>query len=413
MEDYQASLYRGQQLREADRRILHACLSTNPTTDFPLEVFCEEFLASAATFWIPDDFDENEMILSRWYNRPDLDNDHERKTFNINNSFAQKWKREKDCCILKYGVDQFKILSWDNRHLKEYAVKEFSAAAFICFRSDSKIYGLLHLYYHTAGPYFGEREISDLCPIIGAYIKTFSNEMRSIMVERRKIGHEIARMISQADSKVEAISKKLSRMPAMNKPIADLRKALSAAHEAASNKTFIEGVYDRMRSSKYLILRQQALTAFHLALSKFDRPFAMIAQLRIHPRAEIKFSEDDMGLLLSNIAMNAVKYTASGGSISIIFSYSNRGSVLTISNMSAKLSARELERVWRFGVRGGNADGVEGDGIGLSIISDICHAYRIRARLRQRRSRQTIWTDLTLSFPPRMCRLPRGQHEGA
>jgi signal transduction histidine kinase len=388
-------------------RILHACLSRNPTTDFPLDVFCEELGAVAATFWVQGDFDTNEMTLSGWHNRPDLERDHDRVSFSLDRSFAGRWRKSSPQYVLRCTRDEFQRLRWDNNQLKAYAVETFQGIVFICLRTGTQIVGLVHLYYDRNPPRLNGEEMSMLATLLGAYIKTFSDEMRSIMIERRKIGHEIARMISQADSKLSSIAKRIEKLDGLQQPISDLKKALSAAYEAASNKTFVEGVYDRMPRASFILLRPQILTALHLAIAKFNKPFSMVTQNNVSGTIEIKMSQDDIGLLLSNILMNAVKYTVLGGSISIKFTSPGRGGTLIVSNMSARMSRSDLERVWRFGIRGPNAGGIEGDGIGLSIVSDICSAYNIGVRLTQRRTEHATWTDLALSFPPRLCRQER------
>jgi len=390
-------------------RILHACLSRNPTTDFPLDVFCNELGATAATFWVQEDFDPSEMTLSGWHNRPDLDRDHDRVSFSLNRSFAGRWRQPYSSSVLRCTKDDFQRLSWDNQKLKAYATEHFRGIVFICLRADDQIAGLVHLYYTEIPPHLDSEQMSGLASLLGAYIKTFSDEFRSVMVERRKIGHEIARMISQADSKLSSLATRFSKYEGLQQPISDLKKALSAAYEAASNQTFIEGVYDRMRRASFLRLRPQILTALHLATVKFDRPFSMVTQNNVPATVEIKMSEDDIGLLLSNVLMNAVKYTVVGGSISLKFMSSERGGTLIVSNMSARMSKADLERVWRFGIRGPNAGEIEGDGIGLSIVSDICSAYKISVRLTQRKTEHATWTDLALSFPPRLCRQQRHQ----
>jgi len=398
-------------VRDAYRRILQACLATNPTTDFPVEVFSEELSAAAAAFWVRSDLDENEIVLSKSINRPDLEDRQDRVSFYLTNSFVARFLESSHTDVISASIDELREMPWDNEHLKRYAEENFMGAIFISFKDADSLRAMLSLYYDSERPELIEPDFSHLRLFISTYLNTMSKELRSIMVERRKIGHEIARMISQASSKVATFNNKISKNSSLRQPLSDVQKALAAAREAASNKTFIEGVYDRKAHSRPLSLRTELLTAFHLALAKYNKRFTMITQINISYTAKIWFAEEDLGLLFSNIAANAVKYTVAGGAISIVFSISDKGSTLTISNLSKPMSASELERVWRFGVRGGNADGLDGEGIGLSIVNDICYAYGARAKLSQRRSGRNVWTDLTLSFPPKMCsdrRIQRG-----
>lgn len=386
-------------------RIVQACVSANPINDFPIDVFCEEFQANAGTFWIQDEYNDNEMMLLRSFNRPDLDSRSERLTFSLENSFSGQWKRQPSLNFICSQRYEYKNMIWDNIDLKNYTVDNFNSMLSICFRFEENIVGLAHLYYESEIPTIDDCDMAILSDLISRYIKTFSDEIRSIMIERRKIGHEIARMISRAQGKVITISERLTKSSNIRLQLSDLQKYLSAAHEAASNKTFIEGVYDRKTKSQNIQLRPEILTAFKSHVDS-EQNIPIIIE-GISNNIEIKFARDDLGLLMSNIATNAMKYTVPMGTIIVTFGFIENRSSLTVSNMSKRLSPSELERIWRFGVRGENAREMAGEGIGLTIVSDICSAYNIRARLSQRKRDGSTWTDLTLTLPPRMCRSKR------
>ena len=142
---------------------------------------------------------------------------------------------------------------------------------------------------------------------------------------------------------------------------------------------------------------------FLLTLTEAGKSYNDIVDNGIPYDAVIYFSEDDLGLLLSNIASNAVKYTVGEGEISISLVPAGDRMQLTVSNTSAPMSMKDKEKIWRFGARGDNARGIEGEGIGLPIIKDICSVYNVERSLTQDRRDGAIWTDLVLSFPPGVC----------
>jgi hypothetical protein len=399
-------------LRDKIPKLLRSCLAANPLTDFPIELFCDQLGAAAGTFWVQGEYDENEMVLSQWHNRPDLDDGHGRIAFPLNDSFMKDCIGPDQSPYIADSMKNFEQKGWASASLKNYAISNFKNGLFICLKPKrDKCSAIVSLYFYENMPNLDITDMTLLSVEIGTYIDTFTREMNLIMIERRKIGHEIARMLSLAESKLNRLKSVVYKNTAAIEPLADLKKALSSASEAASNETFIEGVINRKRYSRRLPLRRELVSAFHLAISKFGLSYNIIADNNIKPSLEIYISGDDLALLFSNIATNAVKYTIPGGGITTKISEFSGRSTLTISNMSKPLSKRDLERVWRFGLRGDNSEDVEGEGIGLTIVSDICSAYNIERSMSQRHSDNAVWTDVNLSFPSRMC-IDRKQNEG-
>ena len=81
-----------------------------------------------------------------------------------------------------------------------------------------------------------------------------------------------------------------------------------------------------------------------------------------------------IGQIVSNVLLNAVRYTPSGGRIAVACTHRGDGLELTIADSGPGVSQEERERIFVGGVRGSAAKGRPGSGLGLAIAKEFVEA---------------------------------------
>ena len=65
----------------------------------------------------------------------------------------------------------------------------------------------------------------------------------------------------------------------------------------------------------------------------------------------------------------------------------------------------DLEMMWRYGHRGDNSPNIAGEGVGLSVVSDICDAYGLSPHADQSFTSAAMRTNIRIDFPRNMARV--------
>ncbi len=81
-----------------------------------------------------------------------------------------------------------------------------------------------------------------------------------------------------------------------------------------------------------------------------------------------------IGRIVSNVLLNAVRYTPSGGSVSIDCAHHGDALEVTVADSGPGVRPEERERIFEGGVRGSAALGQPGSGFGLAIAKEFVEA---------------------------------------
>ena len=109
-------------------------------------------------------------------------------------------------------------------------------------------------------------------------------------------------------------------------------------------------------------------------------------QLQLH----FAFSDDGMvtadesriAQVIENFATNAIKYTPSGGQVTVTIQTRRDGTSFTIENESEPLPAEALDKVWDAFYRADTARSGGGTGLGLAIAKNIVELHGGRCAVR-------------------------------
>lgn len=78
---------------------------------------------------------------------------------------------------------------------------------------------------------------------------------------------------------------------------------------------------------------------------------------------------------LSNLIENALKFTPSGGAVRIMGYNDNRGAIIRVADTGPGIATSEQRAVFTRFYRGRQTGGVEGSGLGLSLVRAICRLH--------------------------------------
>lgn len=97
-----------------------------------------------------------------------------------------------------------------------------------------------------------------------------------------------------------------------------------------------------------------------------------------------------------NLLTNALRFTPSGGQISVLLRRRNGGSEVTVADTGCGISAHHIPNVFNRFFRGDASRGSEGTGLGLSIVKSIMQIHRGDVAVESEIGKGTV---ITLSFP--------------
>lgn len=391
-------------------------LSKNPLTEFPLEAIAKAYNADAATFWLNDYIEPDYMVLKFSYQRPDLEYGGKELVYDLKMSFIPKLMRRCDSSFILVQAADLRDEYWENLELRNHTCDNYAEIFFIILLDDrNHVRASIHLYYIKPKPVNYTNDQTQLfSDVVSNFIRILIDESERSTVERRKVGHEIARLLSDCQLKLKKLrdianNRGIDALSRAAINFRDLSQSLASAKDASDNETFVEGVLKRHHASSHVNLHDQFKISSHTALSSYAK-----ARIQIDPfppdffELYILIHRIDLDLILSNVFSNAAKYSKVGSSIVTHIKQYDKEILIDIANTSSPLSIEELSDAWRYGYRGKNASGESGGGVGLSVVSDICGVYGITRRLTQDKRAGQIWTHCLLGVPNNLCRWRKG-----
>jgi two-component system phosphate regulon sensor histidine kinase PhoR len=114
-------------------------------------------------------------------------------------------------------------------------------------------------------------------------------------------------------------------------------------------------------------------------------------------------TEEDMHRVVGNLLENAVKYTPSGGTVSVALRAEDSQVTLVVSDSGIGIAPEALPHIFEEFYRAANvkAMGTEGTGLGLSLVKRIVDLYQGEVRVESELEKGTTFT-VTLPRDPGM-----------
>lgn len=389
--------------------------SREPIKDFPLVELIKYFDADSGSFWLRDDTDPNEIVLIDTEKRPDLKSRSKSISISAEGStFEQAMRHMGYDHFLYADCEDPALLAWRDE-LRENRLKpQIGKMLFLPLSKKGERSLIGAVIMHSTSDFGSEAmEVSHVIHLQ----RTLANIVfialegnRQMLRERHKIGHEVSRQINDASQRVmqirEAIQGKRSMTPrrALGM-LEDAMTGLKSARDTVEKETFAEAVNKRARTCTFVDFNEVFLEASHLALAEFPTSQIIFNGLTAPKDLTVKIHETDLSLMFSNLISNAAKYSILKGDISCRWEEISNDCRFIISNNSVDLEAYDLEMMWRYGYRGTNSSNISGEGVGLSVVSDICDAYGLTPQADQSYTSVSKRTSIRINFPKIMARI--------
>ena len=204
--------------------------------------------------------------------------------------------------------------------------------------------------------------------------------------ERRRF---LARLDHELKNPVTAIRSALSTVEA-DEPGVQVAAAQAARVSAlVADLSKLADLETRPLERMPVDLEQVARDAVEAADVDGSRTFAIDFPVVPWPVPPVLGDADLLVVAVFNLVANAVKYSDAGASIQLRASEADRFVTLEVSDTGWGIDAADLAGVWDELARGGNARGVDGSGLGLSIVRVIAERHGGTASIRSEPGRGT------------------------
>lgn len=386
--------------------------SHNPLSEFPLKLLAERFNADAATYWTRDE--ESSIPNITWiesYKFPELPRESRDITIGEISDLTPPTSSN-DYLFEIFNREQAKEQSWFSNLPDELKNYDFQNVIISTLFASERLKSLIIIYYKDKIPDSFRKNLFQRCiQLLNNITQSCLREHRSSIIEQRKIAHEMARITTGCRRKSEKLTKRLrgnlGRL--VNQDFVndsqDLTELIRVAISAQDSTTFIEQCKKRAQLCSFINAREYyEVGRASIPSDAYSFTAASRNTNSISPNLEIKIHEVDYTLLISNLVGNAFKYSKPGGIVTVKSLVSGGSVKLVVSNISDEIDHELWQKVWRYKYRGPNSDNVKGDGIGLSVVSDLCFAYEMKPDFSQRKKNGQIWTDVTVSFKRKFVR---------
>lgn len=217
--------------------------------------------------------------------------------------------------------------------------------------------------------------------------EAIDKRLKNLRLERRKDRHEVMAHTRIIATKLSGIKKNLDKIlldipdkKAILNRYEDTIRSLNVLRKSYESASFKERVEERHNETQYLRLQKTLKNILAASIVDFRPQVEVIAgSFRGAQAIEVLFHEEDFTMLFSNLYSNAVKYSVVGSVVRTNFYPSEEGLEIAIRNDVPSDQEDDLETIWHYEVRGSSALNreVDGEGIGLGLVSDICDVYGI------------------------------------
>ena len=253
----------------------------------------------------------------------------------------------------------------------------------------------------------GPQEIRELAAAVNYLV----DRLRNLESARRQLlanlVHELGRPLGALRSAIQAIGKGAGEDPVL---LSDL--AIGMDGEAARMQNILEELahlHDQVLGSLELHYEPLELAGWLLRTLLPWRQAAHEKHLEweesIPPDLPpVSADSDRLAQIIGNLASNAIRYTPTGGRVSVMAGAEERGVWVKVSDSGPGISLEDQPRVFVPFYRGDQGRRIkQGMGLGLSIADDLAKAHGGRIELESvpgAGSQFTLWLPVTLSDHP-------------
>lgn len=384
------------------------------------------FFAKSAVVWLRNDGTTDDFDVYSHYNRPDLETNNGKDVFNAtfslsdNSIVASRAFADRVIVYGEIGKGEFGG-NWQEKFYTKNLAKQNIRYVVICpiFSDPHDNAGVMSLYFEKR-PDIGL--FSKYLPVAATFfhscIEHVVRRLADANVEHRKMGHEISHEVTSGLATLDKIEKfrnlfeklQLESSSTYTTYCSDIRSSFSNIDQSARQWRMSLSIDRSKQKATYLNIRDEYNSAVQPLLRDAGRSRVEHGSIFFEGRhCFMLIAPSHLRQIFNNLMSNAIKYSVTGGLVRLnVGRTRSGGATIKMSNLSAGMPRDEWHRVWKAGYRGKAASklGIDGEGLGLAIVRDICEAYGIEYEYNETKadSGQGVWSNVILNAPAKLVK---------
>lgn len=402
------------------------------SVDATLKTICEFFGATAGCFWEVCEQTEGEIFTVRsMFNRPDLETLIEKKsqalkdqtyfvTFNTTseNTISSRIFTSKSPVHGRIGIAPFDKIWLEKEHTKGLQGLGVCFIALIpFFDSENEAMGSISLYSKDEMQFQDENFLKLFSGFFARLWENSHIKARDAGLDRSVMRHEIEGDLTVIQGAMDTLDGYHSTLMTyaslgnVTRAYNDIREKIESINSTINNNKIQDRAINAKDSGMFVSFREVINQNIQPLLKNIDRKRVSMKPLEFSNRyIELNMHPTDLGHVVRNLTENALKYSSVGTSIKVSVVSDKNGVSLLVSNRANKLDTDTIKSVWNARFRGGlqSSEIIDGTGLGLFYVSNVCEVYNIAKNFYQEPTpvgkTETYWTHVELEFPKEITR---------
>ncbi len=380
-----------------------------------LEAICDFVGAESASLWSNQGtcLGKNIYILKSVHNRPDTEALIDEADFAIGeaNVIAPQAFESRRPIIGLIGTPPFGSEWLEKQYttgLPKLGIRQVAIVPI--FDIEDEPISALYLYFRSVRT-LDLDFLMGVGSILASTNEAIDKRLHHLRLERRKDRHELMTHVRIIDRKLQEISKEIDverfserRVKRIQKKSEDTIRSLNVLRRSYESQYFKERVESRHSKSVYIPLNEELHNILLATINEYKGEKTIVAgDVRAARKHEVLFHADDFAMMFFNLYSNAIKYSSPGSVVRTVIVRHIEALEVTISNDMPIDINDNLDNIFDYEVRGngGWSDEIDGEGIGLGLVSDICDVYGIdiKPQYKEDGKKHTKVFSMRLRFP--------------
>jgi signal transduction histidine kinase len=206
-------------------------------------------------------------------------------------------------------------------------------------------------------------------------IKTLSAMQKDFISH---VSHELRTPLTRAISSLELLDR---RRKDFNSRLRQTKEDLFQINSLLDNLLMLSRLRKDSTTTADNIEVKSAVEEIVKDYAKPSQAKKMAFAVKIPRRMVLYFPQEYFRVVLSNLVSNAIKYGRAGSPILISAKVQKHRNLLFINNKGSTLGKNETRKIFDKFYRGKNTQSREGEGLGLSIVKQICDLYGVKIKV--------------------------------
>ena len=368
-----------------------AALEAFDEPNYLMELMAKRFDAHSAVFWKRHRHTQDEFEAEGIFNRPALESmkqDH-RAYFVLGEENVIFREDTKDDKVItgRAGKPPFDKKWLEKDYTKDLVALGIKYVASCPIATEKGTpFGAVSLYFDQEvelGDTF-KSAFSDRCEFLYAMFTLLGGQYHRFITDQSKLIHEI---LSQAESLTTTLKRIRKAAPHLGAStvdgldiLGDASKAIRLIKSLANARRFQIALANGKHNATFTDIWDAFNSIMQPRIRSTKKDAVALQSIRSNTddKLFVRLAPSHLNNILANLCDNAIKYCKPGGYITPSLTVLEDGTLrFAISNPSKGIPEKERDLIWQPHFRGRleRSSSVEGQGLGLNIVADICRLY--------------------------------------